>query len=285
MEIIIAKEIGFCNGVLKAITECQRCLKDSRVYVKGDIVHNKDVIDRLKQDGLIMVNDFENLKENSKVIIRTHGEEKSTYENLKNRKMQIIDLTCVKVKAIHDLIKKHNDSYIVIIGKKGHPEVWGHISYAKNSFVVEEERDIKLLLDEIVKLKVKQLIIVAQTTFNDELYDKLVDIIRKECQKVEIKTYKTICNVTKTRQKEIKDLANKVDKMIIVGDKSSSNTKELVQVAKENCREVYLVQNIDDLKDIIINEKDIIGIGSGASTPIEIITDMKKYLQSRIKEL
>ena len=187
---------------------------------------------------MISVNDFEKMKENSKVIIRTHGEEKNIYESLKKKKIQIIDLTCVKVKAIHDLIEKH-------------------------SFVV----------------------IIAQTTFNDELFDKLVDIISNKCQKLEIKIYKTVCNVTKIRQKEIKSLAKKVDKMIIVGDKSSSNTKELVQVAKENCREVYLVQNIDDLKNISFDKEDIIGIGSGASTPIEIITDVKKYLQSRIKAL
>ena len=280
MEIIIAKNSGFCGGVLNAVKKTEEYLKKNKnAYIKGEIVHNEQVCEKLKNDGLIILNSLDDIKNGSTLVIRAHGEERDVYDYLNNKNCKIIDLTCPKVKKIHDLILEYQNSYVIVIGKKNHPEVLGHISYAKEYSVIENEKDIDLLQNKINKNK--KIYIVSQTTFNDMLFDELVNKIKNKYidSDIEIEIEKTICNVTKMRQDEIRKLSKDVNKVVIVGSNKSSNTKELCEVARENCKDVYLIQELHDLENIEFNINDKILVSGGASTPKEIIESVENYLQ------
>ncbi len=282
MEIIIAKNSGFCGGVLNAVKKTEEYLKKNKnAYIKGEIVHNEQVCEKLKNDGLIILNSLDDIKNGSTLVIRAHGEKRDVYDYLKNKKCKIIDLTCSKVKKIHDLIFEHQNSYVIVIGKKNHPEVLGHISYAKEYSIIENEKDIDLLQNKINKNK--KIYIVSQTTFNDMLFDELVNKIKNKYIDYNVEIEKTICNVTKMRQDEIRKLSKDVNKVVIVGSNKSSNTKELCEVARENCKDVYLIQEIHDLENIELNIDDKILIAGGASTPKEIINNVQNYLQNKEK--
>lgn len=284
MEIIVGKLSGFCNGVASAIKCANETVeKYNKVYCLGQIVHNEKVINNLEKKGMITVNNIEDIPDNSKVIIRTHGELKETYEKAKQKNLEVIDLTCGKIKVIRNKIEKEKkESYIVIIGKKNHPEALGLQSFSgKDSIIIENEEDIDNLIKRLNK---KKIFIITQTTFNKNKVDYLVKII-KEKIKEEIKVEKTICNATSNRQQETEKLARKVDCMIIVGGKNSSNTKELEVIAKDHCKEVYLIQDFKSLKNININDNYKVGIMAGASTPKEVVDEVINYLNCKYKDL
>ena len=282
MKIILGKYSGFCNGVKYTVTEANERLDENKtIYSLGDIVHNEVVINELKNKGLIVKNEIDEIPNNSKLIIRAHGEKLETFEKAKNKNIEIIDLTCGKVKLIHNkILNKKNDYYVIIIGKKNHPETIAHKTYSNNSYIIEDITDINKAFNEFKKSSLNKVYIVAQTTFNEDLFNKLVDEI-KNVFKVEIVVDKTICNATINRQEETKEIASKVDKMIIIGGKNSSNTKELEIVANNYCNNVYLIQTVNDLYSIKFNKKDIVGITAGASTPEKVIMEVIGYLQKK----
>lgn len=280
MEIIIGKTSGFCKGVEHTITEANKVLENEKVYCLGEIVHNERVIKDLENLGMITINNICDAKESSKVIIRAHGEVKETYELAKEKNIELLDLTCGKIKAIKVKIEKHKkDSFIIIIGKKNHPEPIGLKSFASsNSCIIENEEDIEKSLDLINKSNLNKIYIISQTTFNSSKFDKLTNIIKENTNK-EIIIDKTICDATSKRQEETKRLSKKVDIMLIVGGKHSSNTKELENVSKIHCKNTYLIQNKDDLKDIEISGNNKIGIMAGASTPKIVVEEIIKELE------
>ena len=280
MEIIKASKAGFCAGVNYTVNKAKEILeKYSKVYALGDIVHNEYVINSLKEKGLITVDDLNEVTNGSNLIVRAHGEKLETYEKAKEKGINILDLTCGRVSDIHQIIEKEkNKSFILVIGKKNHPETIAHLSYAKNISVIETKDDVNNL-----NITSNNIYIVAQTTFNDSLFEEIVCDIKKKYPNKNIIVNKTICNATKLRQNEIKDLSKKVNKMIIIGGKNSSNTKELFMVAKDNCNDTYLIQDAKGLDSISFHDNDIVGISAGASTPDELINDVIKALQNRVK--
>lgn len=283
MKIIVAEKSGFCAGVNHTVKMALETLKEkNNIYSLGEIVHNEYVINNLKEKGLLVNDDINSIPSGSTVIIRAHGESLYTYERAKEKNINIIDLTCGKVKMIHHLIEKEkNTSYIVIIGKKNHPETIAHKSLSNNSFVIENKTDINLFIDEFKKGNYSKIFLVAQTTFNEDIFDELV-LILKEKLNTEIVINKTICSATKLRQNEVKNLSLNVDKMIIIGGKNSSNTRELYEISKHNCNNTYLIQNVSDLDNFTFNNSDIIGISAGASTPYKLINDVINYLKENI---
>ena len=280
MELIVGKYSGFCNGVKNTVNKTIDELKKQKLYSLGEIVHNEIVIDNLKKMGLRVKESIDDIPNNVRVIIRAHGEPIEIYQKAKEKNLELIDLTCGRVKVIHDKIMNKKDSFVIVVGKKNHPETIAHKSYSTNSYVVEEDSDIygayKMFLDSK-----KQLVyVVAQTTFNSEVFDRIAEALKKVFINVNIEIDKTICNVTSIRQKEVCDIACKVDIMLIVGGKNSSNTKELEIIAKNYCDHVYLIQTRNDLDDSWFSKDDIVGITAGASTPEEVIVDVVNYLQA-----
>ena len=279
MKITIGKTSGFCNGVENTVKRAENALGNEKVYCLGEIVHNERVIHDLEANGMITINKIEDAPNNSKVIIRAHGELKETYDKAKEKNIEILDLTCGKIKAIRVKIsKKLDDHYIIIIGKKNHPESLGVLSFSgDNSNIIEDKEDINEIIDKVNNSLFNKIYIVSQTTFNSDKFDELISIIKNKTTK-EVIVDKTICDATSKRQNETRELSKLVDTMIIVGGKKSSNTKELEIIAKENCDNVILIQEKNDLNNNQIVGEDI-GIMAGASTPTIVVEEIIKELK------
>lgn len=280
MNIVIGKTSGFCNGVSNTVKKAEEAISNEKVYCLGEIVHNERVINDLEKNGMITITNIEEVPNNSKVIIRAHGELKSTYERANEKEIEILDLTCGKIKAIRVKIsKKLADHYIIIIGKKNHPESLGVLSFSgDNSSIVEEKKDVDMIKEKINSSNMNKIYVVSQTTFNSDKFDEIVSYINKNINK-EIVIDKTICDATSKRQNETKELSKKVDTMIIVGGKKSSNTKELEIIAKEYCNNVILVQDKNDINSSMIIG-DNIGIMAGASTPNIVVEEIVNKLNN-----
>lgn len=281
MEIVIAKNAGFCFGVKRAIDEAYKTLEKTskNIYSIGPLIHNEVVTNDLKNKGLIEVNDINdilNLK-NKTVLLRTHGIEKNIFESLKKNNNDIMDLTCPFVKKIHNLVRDYskNRYKVIVIGDKNHPEVKGIVSYAENDiYVIINESDIKMLPFD----RNSKILVVFQTTTSVSIGEKLVDILKELFYNITIEN--TICNATDTRQDEVRKLAKVSDAMFIIGSKSSSNTKKLYDIAKENCDKTYLLSNKSDLLNINIKDAKKLGVSAGASTPEYLIEEILKHVRN-----
>lgn len=281
MEIIIGKSAGFCFGVSNAVNKTIDLLTEEskQMYCLGELVHNKQVTEELQNKGLKIINDVEEAKEN--VIIRSHGVTNEVYEKAKNMGLKIIDLTCPKVLKIHNIAKEYANKgyYIFLIGNKIHPETIGTISYCgKNSRIIEKEEDIELALQEFNNSNIDKLLVIAQTTFSIEKFNKITKIIEEQTKEKNIEIKKTICDATNQRQLETEQISKEVDLMIIIGGKHSSNTTKLYEISQENCLNSVLVETEKDLEIEGINKNIKIGIMAGASTP-------KKSIESVVEKI
>ena len=280
MEIVKAKNIGFCNGVDYSIKEALKLLETGdKIYCLGKIVHNDDVLVELENKGLIFINNIEDALDGSLVIFRAHGEAIETYKKAEKRHIKVIDLTCGKVRAIHVKVQKYlKDCFIIVIGKKEHPEIIGTKSFAgDNSIVVSDIDDISKAYDLYNKQSLKKVYVCVQTTFSLNKYNLIIDKIKEVFKNVELIIDNTICSSSIDRQEETMKIAKKVKQMIVIGDKCSSNTKELYNNSLKYCDNTVMVQNKDDLKDVVINDNSI-GVVSGSSTPIEVVDSLIKEI-------
>ena len=278
MEIIVGKYSGFCNGVKNTVNKTIEELNNNSIYSLGDIVHNEVVINDLKEKGLMVKDSIDDIPNDSKVIIRAHGESIDVYQKAKEKNIKLIDLTCGRVKLIHNKILSKKNSFVIIIGKKNHPETIAHKSYSKNSYVIENLDDINGVYDSYLTSGKESVYVVAQTTYNSELFDKIVNKLKEIFSNIEID--KTICNATSIRQNETMEIAKYSDKVIVIGGKNSSNTKELEMVAKKYCDNVYLVQTVYDLDKDMFDKDDVVGVVAGASTPDNLIQEVVKFLEN-----
>lgn len=281
MKIILGETAGFCYGVKRAINEARAELeKEKNIYCLGEIVHNKSVVKELEENGMIFINDIS--KANGKTIIRAHGTSKETYEQLHKKNIEIKDLTCPKVLKTHDIGNEYyNKNYfIVLIGIKNHPESIGTLSFCgKNSALIQELEDINETIQKIEKSELDNILIMAQTTYNSEKFDYIVKNLQEILTGKNIEIKKTICEATEIRQKETREICKKVDAMIIVGDKKSSNTNKLYDISKENCKIVFFIQNSSELKKEYLQNLNTIGIMAGASTPKEDIEEVIRKME------
>ncbi|HIT71032.1 MAG TPA: 4-hydroxy-3-methylbut-2-enyl diphosphate reductase [Candidatus Scatovivens faecipullorum] len=281
MEIVIGKTAGFCAGVNYAVKMAEENIKNEKIYCLGELVHNGQVINKLEKKGMITVDNIEKVPNNSKVIFRAHGEPEIIYKKAKEKGLEIIDLTCGRVKLIHDKVQKEKDkSFIIIVGKAKHPEVIGIKGFAgENSYIIENEDDILDAYMKYEKNKTGRVFVVSQTTFSSEKFDKLRKEIETNFIEADVIVDKTICDATEKRQKETREIAKDFHTMIIIGGKNSSNTRELVNVAKEECENVYSIETAEELKKIDFSNIDKVGIMAGASTPKESITEIEEFLK------
>lgn len=282
MEIIVGKLAGFCFGVNNAVTKAEEIIKkENEVYCIGEIVHNKQVVKRLESFGMKTVENIEDIPNGKNVIFRSHGMPECAYKKAEAKNLHVYDLTCPSVKGLHEKVKKKRDEFfIILVGKKGHPENIGTIGFAgQNSFVLEDENDIIDCYKKYEESNLRDVYVVFQTTFNMKTAEKLAEEIKHEFYETDVIVDNTICSATEQRQNEVKELAKSVNKMVIIGGKNSSNTLKLVQISKEFCLQVYHVETKDELEISMFNENDIIGIMAGASTPKSSIEDVKCFLE------
>ena len=282
MEIIVGKTSGFCFGVKNAIGKTEEHLEnETEVFCLGELVHNKQVIEKLESKGAKFINDIKDAK--SKVIIRAHGAERKIYEFAKNNNIEIIDLTCSKVSAIHKIAEKYvnEEYYILLIGQIGHPEIVATESFCGQNYnIIEGIEDVDSAMKTYSKTKKNKLLVLAQTTYSLDKFNKIVEKIKMEEPNVEVKN--TICNATKERQEETIKIARKVDAMIIVGGKHSSNTNKLYELSNKYCENVQIVETLKELDINKLKNCETVGIMAGASTPNEsvegIVTKLKNVI-------
>ncbi len=287
MEFIIGKYSGFCKGVNYTYNKAKKELESGPLYCLGKLIHNEHVIKELEEKGMKTINSLTEIKDGEKVIFRAHGESKEQYEYAKKHNLKVIDLTCEKVKLIHDKVEKaKNDNFIILFGKKTHPEIIGTKGFAGNNYcIIEDEKDLEELKIKLKDYKNKKLFIISQTTFSNSKFDYLTNIIKDIYKDYEISVEKSICKATENRQKECEEISKKTDYMIIIGSKNSSNTKELYNIACNNCKKVYFVEEIKDLDNIIFKKESSIGIVAGASAPLNLINSIIENLKGINNEI
>lgn len=278
--IEIGKYAGFCGGVELCINKLEKLVdKHKNLYCLGEIVHNSEVIKYFKDKGLIIVDSLDEVKSDN-LVIRAHGTEKKNYEIAKSKNINLHDLTCPKVLNIRTIIKEYlnDETYIILIAKHNHPETISTISFCgKNSSVVETEEEINKLIPKIDDFK--NILIIGQTTFNEELFKKYTNIIKEKLIEKNIIVKNTICNATSIRQKEVERLSKVKDCMIIIGGKNSSNTQKLYEISLKNCPNSFLITTKDELDLNKINKFNNIGIMAGASTPKKNIEEVIEFLE------
>lgn len=278
MNVIIGKNSGFCAGVRHTIIKTEEELDrtEDGIDCLGQIIHNKQVVESLEKKGLRIINSIDDAK--SKVIIRAHGVSKSVYDTAKKRNIELIDLTCPKVLQIHKQVQeyKRNNYFIFLIGMRNHPETIGTFSFCgDNSCVIESIDDISDALNALISSSLKDVFIISQTTFSVKLFDEICEMVNCSLDNTyNIHIEKSICNATSLRQAETKELSSKMDLMIIIGGKNSSNTKKLYEIAAANCKNALLIETKDDLDLEFVKSFENIGIMAGASTPKTVIDDV-----------
>ncbi|MCX7885357.1 MAG: bifunctional 4-hydroxy-3-methylbut-2-enyl diphosphate reductase/30S ribosomal protein S1 [Caloramator sp.] len=271
MQIIIANSAGFCFGVQNAVKKAEDvALKGERAVTLGPIIHNRQVIENLKSKGVDVAEDISDIDEQCKVIIRSHGISKEDYDKLVALNSDIVDATCPYVKNIHKIVQENYvlGYKIIIIGDKDHPEVKGVNGWCENSAIIINSLDDA----NCIQKNFEKICVVAQTTFNEEKWQEIVCSLIKISK--EILIFNTICSATQVRQQEAKELSRKVDAMIVIGGKESSNTRKLYDICKENCFLTFFVETADELDINALKNVKSIGITAGASTPDDVIKEV-----------
>lgn len=276
MEIILAKSAGFCFGVQRAVDMAYEQAGHREVYTFGPIIHNEEVIEDLKSKGVNIIEDLDELegKAECTVVIRSHGVEKKVYDDLNSRGIHVVDATCPFVKKIHNIVKNDSEAgrVIIIVGDPNHQEVKGIVGWCSGEVHVVDSEKGALSLIDVLSDESREISVVSQTTFNLNKFNNIVDIIRNKLYNVNV--YETICNATAVRQKEAKEIASRVDAMIVIGGRNSSNTQKLYDISKKECENTYYIQTLVDLDLTTFESVSRVGITAGASTPNYIIKEV-----------
>ncbi len=283
MEVLKGKHSGFCFGVKRAVAEAYN-LKGENNYVLGEIIHNEYVNQKLESLGVKTINNLDEVafESGDTLLIRTHGEPKSTFNKAKELGLNVIDCTCPFVKDIQNIVHSHHEKgyKIAIIGKEGHPEIKAINGWCENSAVITESAE------ELSLIKADKLCIVVQTTYSELKFDKIIKNFASTNAKT-VDIFKTICYTTTKRQKEAETLSASCDAVIVLGGKNSNNTDKLFEICKQKCSNVYRIINPADFDYAKIKSFNKVGIVMGASTPIEqfqeVISNMEKVTAEEIK--
>ncbi len=275
MEVIVARTAGFCFGVKRAVDKVYEQVEKNSgpIYTYGPIIHNEEVVRDLKNKGVQVLETERELEELTEgtVIIRSHGVSRHIYQLLKEKNITIVDATCPFVRKIHKIVEKQTAEgrRVIIIGNASHPEVEGIKGWGNgDTLVIDSVKEAESLnIPEGEKL-----CIVSQTTFN---YNKFKELVEKFSEKrYDILVLNTICNATQERQVEAKAVASKVDAMIVIGGKNSSNTQKLYEICKKECENTHYIQTLGDFNPECVSSVSSVGITAGASTPNYIIEEV-----------
>ncbi len=279
MEIIIAKDAGYCFGVRDAVNMAYKTAKKyGEVHMLGHIVHNEQVVDDLAKAGAKVLDKLEDVPAGKPVLFRAHGTTTELWEKAQKAGMNIIDATCPLVRDIHNDVKKLEEQgyKIFIIGDHGHDEVVGIASQVKDATVIATPEEA----DKLSKLK--RAGIVSQSTQTIENVQEITNILMTKVR--DLRFLNTICFPTKRNQEQIKELADSCDLVLIIGSYTSANSKRLAQLAKERNRSAYQVTGADDLDRDWFKNINKVGISAGASTPDSIIHAVTLAIENIAKQ-
>ena len=275
MEVVLADYLGFCYGVKRAIKIArENASSGGNSCTLGPIIHNPQMVERLKREGVGTVDSLEEMPAGT-VIIRSHGVGPEVYAQAKQRGLEVVDATCPHVKKAQLSAKELvDDGYsVVIIGEKRHPEVRSIFEWSDHKAEIIETEEEAEAFPPCAKLG-----IVCQTTFSGAKFRQIAMQLLEKSRDVRI--LRTICTATDQRQTAAIDLAEQVDMMLVIGGKNSANTTRLAQLCAEHCL-TYHIETAAELRDEWFDKIKKIGITAGASTPDWIIKEVYKKCQNR----
>jgi len=278
--IFLAKPRGFCAGVERAVDIVEIALKKlgKPIYVRHEIVHNRHVVNSLKEKGAIFIDEMNNIPEDSTVVFSAHGVSPHVKQQAANLGLNVIDATCPLVTKVHIEAKLYHDRgySIILIGHKNHQEVIGTMGYSP-MMLVENIEDVKNL-----DIKNDRIMCLTQTTLSIDDTKDIIKALKEKYSNVKFPPKEDICYATQNRQNAVKELAKKCGLILVVGAKNSSNSNRLVDTAEHMNVESHLIQGYKDIKDV--SKYDNIGVISGASTP-EVIDYLKTVKDFKVENL
>lgn len=273
MEVILADYLGFCYGVKRAIKIArENASADGNACTLGPIIHNPQMVERLRREGVGTVDSLEEMR-NGTIIIRSHGVGPEIYEQADQMSLRLVDATCPHVRKAQLSAKSLVDEgyQVIIVGEKEHPEVKSIFEWSSHkAMIVETEEEAEAFAP------CSRLGIVSQTTFSGDRFRRIVMKLLDKSR--DIKILRTICTATDQRQAAAMDLAGKVDLMLVIGGKNSANTSRLAQLCAQKCR-TYHIETVAELQEQWFDKMGKIGITAGASTPDWIIKEVYQKCQ------
>ena len=285
MQIVLANPRGFCAGVDRAIEIVDQAIDTfgAPIYVRHEVVHNRTVVDGLKQKGAIFIEDLRDVPVGSYLIFSAHGVSKQVQKEAEERKLTVFDATCPLVTKVHMQVAKHakQDREVILIGHAGHPEVEGTMGqYVKCT----EHGDIYLVEtpDDVKKLKVNNpnnLAYVTQTTLSMTDTKVMVDALREQFPSIKEQKKDDICYATQNRQDAVHDLAGIADLILVVGSPNSSNSNRLREIAVQLGKPAHLIDTYKDMEKEWFESVDVVGVTAGASAPEVLVQEVINRLK------
>lgn len=286
MQIVLANPRGFCAGVDRAIEIVDQAIDTfgAPIYVRHEVVHNRTVVDGLKEKGAIFIEDLSDVPVGSYLIFSAHGVSKEVQKEAEERKLTVFDATCPLVTKVHMQVAKHakQDREVILIGHAGHPEVEGTMGqYDKctehgDIYLVETPEDVK-------NLKVNNpdnLAYVTQTTLSMTDTKVMVDALRERFSSIKEQKKDDICYATQNRQDAVHDLSKISDLILVVGSPNSSNSNRLREIAEQLGKPAYLIDTFQDLKQEWLDGIDVVGVTAGASAPEVLVQEVINQLKA-----
>ncbi|MCK4577357.1 MAG: 4-hydroxy-3-methylbut-2-enyl diphosphate reductase [Candidatus Marinimicrobia bacterium] len=280
MEITVAKDAGYCFGVRDAVKLAFEAAEEyGNVYMLGDVVHNERVVENLADAGAKVVDSLDEIPDGAPVLFRAHGTATEVWDQARGKNIRIIDATCPLVQDIHDEVRRTSEDgrQVIIIGDHGHDEVVGIASQARTPIVVATPDEARQLR------KMKRAAVVSQSTQMIENVQAIINVLMTKVY--DLHFVNTICFPTKRNHEQIKRLAAESDLMIVIGSFTSANSKRLTQLAGERNADTYQVTGKDALKPEWFDGVNKIGISAGASTPDELIAEVRAGIEEICAEL
>jgi 4-hydroxy-3-methylbut-2-enyl diphosphate reductase len=281
MRVILAQPRGFCAGVVRAIKIVERALElyGTPVYVLHEIVHNRHVVENLKQNGALFIEALSEAPPQAVTIFSAHGVSTAVMKEAEKRKLHVIDATCPLVTKVHLQAQRYSREgfEVIIIGHPGHPEVEGTRGW------VEGPVYVLLRKDEVERLRVRnpnRLAYVTQTTLSLDDTREVIDALKSQWYNIQGPELSDICYATQSRQNTVRQLAKDIDLLLVVGARNSSNSNRLREVGEQSGLPAYLVEDIGDLNSAWFSEKTRVGITAGTSAPEEMVQKVLERLHA-----
>jgi 4-hydroxy-3-methylbut-2-enyl diphosphate reductase len=281
-KLLLAAPRGYCAGVDRAVQTVERALEryGAPVYVRKEIVHNKHVVEQLRDRGAVFIDSETEAPEGATVVFSAHGVAPSVHANSAERSLHTIDATCPLVTKVHVEAKKFAaDGYtIVLIGHAGHEEVEGTMGEAPDNIVlIEDEDDV----DALEVADPEKVAYISQTTLSVDETRAIINRLRERFPAIVGPRTDDICYATTNRQAAVKQLARECELVLVIGSRNSSNSNRLVEVAREHGADAYLIDNESQVQEEWLQGKRVVGITSGASAPEELVQRLVEFFRAR----